>query len=164
MKPGVDIDLVNQWFASIVPHNRALGLQALEAFDDGLLTKLPYDRRFVGNPETGVLHGGVITSFIDATAGASIMIAMGKPRRIATLDLRIDYLRPGTPEQDVLCRGTCYKLTRQIAFVRALAHHGDEADPIASATGTFMIFSNDKRSSAAIAAERRRSQGEQESS
>ena len=74
-------------------------------------------------------------------AGLAVFVALGKPRRIATLDLRIDYLRPSTPRQTLVCSAHCYKLTRQVAFVRALAHHGDESDAVASAVGTFRVFS-----------------------
>lgn len=143
--PGADLqaklEFINQWFSQGVPHNRELGLTAIDVHADGITAKLPYSNRLVGNPETGFLHGGVITTLLDATCGVSILIALRKPTRIATLDLRIDYLKPSTPATDVLCRASCYKITRHVAFVRGLAHHGDEADPIASAAGTFMVFS-----------------------
>ena len=58
---------------------------------------------------------------------------------VATLDLRIDYLKPATPGCDVVGHASCYKLTRNVAFVRGLAFHEDEADPIASVAATFMI-------------------------
>ena len=58
---------------------------------------------------------------------------------IATLDLRIDYVKLGTPRRDVVIHTHCYKVTRNVAFVRGVAYHDDEDDPIASATGTFML-------------------------
>ena len=62
---------------------------------------LPYDLRLVGNPETGVLHGGAISTLMDATCGAAVFQALRKPMAIATLDLRIDYLKPATPGRGV---------------------------------------------------------------
>ena len=132
-------------FTQFVPHNRALGLR-LEDYGDGMaLFRLPYADHLVGNPETGVLHGGVITTLLDATAGASVFMKTWKPVPVATLDLRIDYLKPATPKRDVLAKATCYKLTKSVAFIRAIAYHDDENDPIAAAAGTFM-FSNRGRS------------------
>jgi acyl-coenzyme A thioesterase PaaI-like protein len=58
---------------------------------------------------------------------------------IATLDLRIDYLRPAEAGRAVRCRASCYKQTRNVAFTRAVAFHDDPGDPIAHSVGTFMI-------------------------
>lgn len=123
-----------------VPHNVALGLRVEDYAPNRLSLCLPYREDFIGYPQTGVLHGGVITSLMDATCGGAVIMSLDSPRRIATLDLRIDYLRPGLSGQHVICEAHCYKLTHHVAFVRASAHHGDEADPIATASGTFVIF------------------------
>jgi uncharacterized protein (TIGR00369 family) len=53
----------------------------------------------VGNPASGVVHGGVITSIVDTTSAVSVAANMHDYETIATLDLRIDYLRPGIGEQ-----------------------------------------------------------------
>src|SRR5690606_11055155 len=124
-------------FTQFVPHNRALGLRLEDSGDGMALFRLPYADHLVGNPETGVLHGGVITTLLDATAGASVFMKTWKPVPVATLDLRIDYLKPATPKRDVLAKATCYKLTKSVAFIRAIAYHDDENDPIAAAAGTF---------------------------
>lgn len=141
---AVVLRLANDAFAAGVPHNAALGLCAIDCGPDFATLRLPYDARLVGNAETGVLHGGAVTSLLDATCGLAVFIRLGSPRRIATLDLRIDYLKPGTCGRDVVARAQCYKLTRQVAFVRALAFHDDESDPIASSAGTFMIFADER--------------------
>ena len=96
----------------------------------------------VGNPATGVLHGGVITSLIDTTSALSIFPHLPDAEAIATLDLRIDYLKPAIPGQTVYCRAECYKLARQVAFTRAVCHHGDASDPIAHGVATFMRASS----------------------
>ncbi len=101
--------------------------------------KLPWAEHLVGNPDTGVIHGGVITSLLDACAGAAVFMKLPEPTPIATLDLRVDYYKPATPRAHVHARSFCTKMTRNIAFVRGLAYHDDEDDPIASSTGTFMV-------------------------
>lgn len=147
------LELINQWFAQAVPHNKALGMVAVDLRDGALVSRLPYDSRLVGNPETGFLHGGVVTSLLDATSGVAVLIALSKPTRIATLDLRIDYLKPAGAQRDVWCIAHCYKATRHVAFVRATAHNGDESDPIASGTGTFVLFGDEMSTAGKIARE-----------
>jgi uncharacterized protein (TIGR00369 family) len=130
-RPGRGIELV--------PHNHALGIQTVELERGMAVLKLPYDRKLVGNPDTGTLHGGAITALLDATSGTAVFAALAQWAPIATLDLRIDYLRAAEPDRDVLCRARCYKLTRNVAFTRAVAYHDSEDDPIASSAGTFML-------------------------
>ena len=134
-------------FAEAVPHNRALGIEIVELGDGFSRYRLPYDERFVGNPETGVLHGGPITALLDACCGSAVFNSLPTPQPIATLDLRIDYLGRAEPGRDVNARAECYKTTRNVAFVRAIAFHDDEAHPIASAAGTFMVGTQMRRKS-----------------
>jgi len=72
-------------------------------------------------------------------SGTSVFAALTSWVPIATLDLRIDYLRPAEPGKDVFAKATCYKLTNNVAFTRAIAYHEREDDPIASSAGTFML-------------------------
>lgn len=123
----------------LVPHNAALGIEVREVSKTGASAALPYREDLVGNVDTGVIHGGVITALLDATSGLAVFGALPKPMPIATLDLRIDYLRPADVGQAVIARATCYKLTRNVAFTRAVAYHTDESDPIAQAVDTFMV-------------------------
>jgi len=137
----LDLEALNEAFASYVPHNAALGLKLIEAKRDPAVAviRLPWSEQLVGNPETGVLHGGAITTLLDATSGASVFFKLREPIPIATLDLRVDYLKPATPRADVFARVECFKTTHNIAFVRGVAYQADPEDPIATATGTFML-------------------------
>ncbi len=134
------IDQINEGTRSSVPHNRELGLELID-FRHGkgeVWMRLPYAKRLVGDPESGVLHGAAITSLMDAACGMAVMIKMGEGASIATVDLRIDYLKPARPGSDVIAHTECYKLTRSIAFVRGVAHHPDSPDDsIASVAATF---------------------------
>ncbi len=131
---------LNQAMIAAVPYNAALGLRVVDFAAGTATILLPFKPELVGNPENGVLHGGVVTGLMDATCGLSVFMKLPEPTRIATLDLRIDYLKPATPGRDLLCRAECYRLTTQVAFVHATAYHDTPEDSIASAAGTFMIF------------------------
>src|SRR5438270_1658862 len=88
-KDGV-IARLNAAMIGAVPLNAALGLTVVD-FEVGVATvRLPYNLDLVGNPVTGVLHGGAITALMDATCGLAVFLKMETPTRIATLDLRID--------------------------------------------------------------------------
>jgi len=126
-------------FSDNIPHNKALGMTATEMSRSGARFSLKYDAKLVGNPDTGVLHGGAITALLDACQGAAVFAALTEWVPIATLDLRIDYLRAAEPGRDVQAHATCYRLARSVAFTRAVAYHDDESDPIASSVGTFML-------------------------
>lgn len=127
--------------ARFVPHNRALGIRFVSASEGRVTLALPYDTKLVGNPLTGVLHGGAITALLDAACGLAVWIKLVEPIPIATLDLRIDYLRPAMPTREVHGRAECFKVTQHVAFVRCEAFHdGSEGDLVAVANGTFIVF------------------------
>lgn len=140
----IDADLlkfIEARMAGGTPHAHALGLR-FEAARVGQATlALPYQTQFAGDSETGILHGGVITTLIDHTAGAAVQLKKVQSQAIATLDLRIDYMKPAASGETVHCRAHCYKMTKNIAFVRAEAYQGDD-DLIANAVATFMLAAN----------------------
>ncbi len=132
------LERLSLFYTDVVPHNHALGLKLVDIGAAEVTVELPYADFLVGNPETGVLAGGAVTTLIDASCGSAVFLKMSRFAPLVTLDLRIDYLRPARPGTALTCVAECYKLTRQVAFVRALVHQGDKNNPVASAQGTFM--------------------------
>lgn len=137
----VDDTLVRKWqqITVISPYSRELGLRLHSVRPDWCVIKVPYDPRTIGNPESGVVHGGVITALLDSCYGLAIFVRMSKLRPMATLDLRIDYLKPATPGRDILGGAVCYKLGHELAFVRGTAYHDSPDDPIAMSAAIFMF-------------------------
>lgn len=131
---------MNEGMRQFVPHNRELGLEVLDFRHrtGEVWMRLPYAERLVGNPDDGLLHGGAVTSLMDAACGMAVMVRIGQGAAIATLDLRIDYLKPAAAGRDVIAHTECFKLTRSVAFVRGVAHSGDADDPVAAVAATFM--------------------------
>ncbi|QPH54357.1 PaaI family thioesterase [Pontivivens ytuae] len=124
---------------AVIPHSAALGMHVHEIGDGLAVMSVPYDRKLVGDPATGVMHGGVITTLLDGCCGTAVMTHPKAPGGTATIDLRIDYMRAATPEQPVTARAECYRITRNVAFVRAIAHDGDPDNPVAQANGAFTV-------------------------
>lgn len=121
------------------PYASAMGAELLEAAPGRVLVRLPYQDSFIGDPDTGVIAGGVVTALLDQTCGYAVWSALDAFTPIATLDLRIDYMRPARPREPLQARAECYKLGRAIAFVRGLAFETDPADPVAAAQGVFIL-------------------------
>lgn len=99
----------------------------------------PWAEKLVGDPETGVIHGGVITTFLDNLCGMACTSAMTEMKFVATIDLRIDYMRPADSRRDIIGEAECYHLTRTVCFTRAWAYHETRDRLIATAAGTFAI-------------------------
>jgi uncharacterized protein (TIGR00369 family) len=122
-----------------VGHGGALGIDYVDHGTDWAELSLPYDEKLVGVPETGIIASGPIVSLMDMATSVAIWVRLGRFRHQATLDLRVDYLRPAAPGRAVIGRGECYAVRRSIAFVRGVAHDGDPDDPLAHVSGTFMF-------------------------
>lgn len=132
------IDIASQ-FIQALPHARALGM-ALERLDPGeAVISMPYAEKLIGDPKTGVVHGGAVSALMDTCCGAAVMSHPSNPSLTATMDLRIEYLRAATPGQRITTTATCYHVTRSVAFVRAQATDEDTDTPVATATGTFTV-------------------------
>lgn len=121
-------------------HNGLLGIRYVDHGANWCELALPYDARLVGDVEAGILASGPIVTLMDMATSISIWVRSGMFRPQATLDLRVDYLRPATPGKTVTGRGECYRLTRNIAFVRGQAHDGDAQHPLAHVAGTYMLL------------------------
>ncbi|KPN64527.1 uncharacterized domain 1-containing protein [Aliiroseovarius crassostreae] len=134
-------------FTEAIPHCRALGMVLEDIGDGEAVISMPYNEAFVGDPRSGVIHGGAVSAVLDTCCGAAVMSHPRAPDITATIDLRIDYMRPATPGQKITARATCYHVTRSVAFVRAVALDEDTERPVATATGAFTADGDPKRKS-----------------
>ena len=124
-----------------LPQCQALGIRMAKFTRGYCETYLEYDKKLAGDPDTGIVHGGVVTTLMDTAGGACAFSVIKAGQTVATLDLRIDYLKPAQPGARINGVTECYKLTKNVAFVRGYAYNTDRNDPIANCTATFMVGS-----------------------
>ena len=118
-------------------------------FESGVIT-FDMDDRLVGNRYYRMLHGGVISSILDIAGGVTVYLQVMKDIRgkdwekqverlskIGTIDIRIDYLRPGKGER-FTARGYMLRKGGKFAVTR-MELRNDEDVLIAVATGTYAI-------------------------
>ncbi|HEY1751798.1 MAG TPA: PaaI family thioesterase [Caulobacteraceae bacterium] len=129
------------------PLSLALGFETLPGPRPTM--RAPFRADLVGDPAEGGLAGGVIFALLDQTCGMAISLALrgraeaeGRDLRMggmATLDFRLDHIRPPKPGRAVTGEAECLNLTGDVAIVRGWAWDDDPADPIAAAQAAFML-------------------------
>lgn len=131
----------------LIPFNRHLGLHAESIDHDGAVMHLDMRDELIGNFQHGVLHGGVISASLDVVGGMAAMatavlreqsveesIQMLRPT--STIDLRVDYLRPGAGER-FTARGYTLRAGSRVAVTR-MELHNEKGDLLAVGTGTYI--------------------------
>ncbi|WP_369987302.1 PaaI family thioesterase [Pseudomonas xanthosomatis] len=125
-------------FLSALKHCQLLQMRVQHADAEGMTLILPWSPAIVGNPQTGAVHGGALTTLMDTTCGMATLCALPQFEVCPTLDLRIDYMHPAEPDQPIYGHAQCYRVTRDVIFTRGSAYQGDPSQPICQVVGTFM--------------------------
>lgn len=139
---------VRQFFERI-PFNRSLGIELDEVSRERVVMHLPMKPELIGNFVQGILHGGVIASLLDVAGGAMALVGaferhrhlstperMAKLSRLGTIDLRIDYLRPGRGER-FSASAVLLRSGNKVAVVRSELHNEHQV-LVAAGTGTYL--------------------------
>ncbi|WP_249672468.1 PaaI family thioesterase [Pseudomonas abieticivorans] len=138
-------------FIGALRHCQVLRMRVESIDADGVTLLLPYSPAIVGNPQTGVIHGGALTSLMDTTCGMATLCVLPTFEVCPTLDLRIDYMHPAQPGKDLHGFARCYRVTRDVIFVRGHAYQDDPQQPVAQVVGTFMRLGKAVKGSQAFA-------------
>ena len=138
------LDILPQ-LAAGAAHTHALGFVYDSLDGDRVRIRAPWRVDLVGDPDTGVLAGGLVTTLLDHVGGLAVWVALGRFEGIATLDLRVDYMRAAEAKRGLIAEARCYHLTRSVAFVRAWAFEDSPDDPVAAAQSAYMLTSGGDR-------------------
>lgn len=130
-------------FLSALRHCQVLNMQVHAVDGEGIVLRMPYSPSIVGNPQTGAVHGGAITTLMDTALGMATLCALPEFEVCPTLDLRIDYMSPGVAHQDLFGHAHCYRVSREVIFIRGTCYQADPEQPVAQVVGTYMRLGKD---------------------
>lgn len=137
---AMDPTALRQVMEELVAFNKFLGVRAVEIDRGRVRLEVPYRDELVGDPLRRSLHGGVLSSLADAAGGAAVWSGLDDPRaRVSTIDLRIDYLRPGRQET-LVAEASVVRLGKRIGVTDVrLFHPSAPSDTIATAKAVYNV-------------------------
>ena len=138
-----------RYFFSNIPFNNLLGMELAYVGKDRIDVKLADRPELVGNYMHGILHGGVVSSMLDVAGGMMALVGaynrmadLDQERRnvvlskIGTIDMRVDYLRPGKGSW-FLASARLLRTGNKVAVTR-MELHNDKDELLALGTGTYL--------------------------
>ena len=141
---------INEIFNEKIPFNKVLGLKVDAISYDRVNLRFEMRDELIGNYTRGTLHGGVISSVVDVTGGLSAFVGiqqkipedtlekkLARFEKLGTIDLRIDYLRPGSGKW-FISSGYTLRTGNKVAVTR-IELHNDQGDLIAVGTGSYVV-------------------------
>ncbi|MCY3726216.1 MAG: PaaI family thioesterase [Rhodobacteraceae bacterium] len=126
-------------FIQRLPFSKALNMRVEEIGESRAVMTTPYDLQIIGNPSIGVIDGGVVTALMDTCGGLAVLTHPEVNTSMATLNLKVDYMRPANSGQQITAEAECYNVTRTVAFVRVMAFDEDRNRPVATALATYTL-------------------------
>jgi uncharacterized protein (TIGR00369 family) len=136
----MDPTALRQVMEELIPFNRFVGVRAVEIDHGHVRLEVPFRPELIGDPLREAMHGGVISMLADTAGGATVWSALEEPRaRVQTIDMRVDYLRPGRKET-LVCEASLVRLGRRIGVTdMRLFHPSAPGDAIATGKGVYNI-------------------------
>lgn len=147
--PDNDPVAVARRFGEQVPHSRDVGMRVVAVEADQVRMRLAPQPWLLADDDAEEICTSVLYSLADSAAGLAVFAAAGELTPIATLDLRMDYLRPAASDRALLALAHCLHLTDDVAFVHCDVLSEGQEQPLATGKATFMRNTRGKRFQAA---------------
>ena len=121
-----------------------MALEIEEISSEGVRVRMPFNKDFCVDADQTLLHGVILTALLDSVFGLANFVAIEGVSTMATLDLRVDYLRPAQSRADVIVSAHCFRKTRHIAFNSgSIWFDGHDDAEIARGTASFVLTRGD---------------------
>ena len=136
----MDAVALRQVMEELIPFNRVLGIRVVEIDTGHVRMEIPFREELIGDPVRRAVHGGVISALADTAGGCAVWSALEEPTaRVSTIDIRIDYLRPGRSET-LVAEANVVRAGRRVgvADIR-LFHPSAPAESIATGKGVYNV-------------------------
>jgi uncharacterized protein (TIGR00369 family) len=136
----VDPDALRQVMEELIPFNRVLGVKVIEIDRGHVRMEIPFREELIGDPLRRAMHGGVISALADTAGGCAVWSSLEEPRaRVSTIDMRIDYLRPGRNET-LVAEATVVRVGRRVGVTdMRVFHPSAPLDSIATGKGVYNV-------------------------
>ncbi len=122
-------------------HFSALNISLVDCGDDWAEMSLTPTAALIGDPSTGALHSGPITTLLDSALGIAASLALPRLGFAPTIDLRVDHLRMANAQEPLIARGEVVRITRNVLFAKGSVRQGNIE--IAHAVGNFVRLSDE---------------------
>jgi uncharacterized protein (TIGR00369 family) len=119
----MDAGALRQVMEELIPFNRYVGVRVIEIDRGRVRLEVPFRPELIGDPLRQAMHGGVISMLADTAGGAAVWSSLDEPRaRLSTIDMRVDYLRPGRQET-LVAEASVVRLGRRLAVTDVRLFH-----------------------------------------
>jgi|ERR1700689_4308016 uncharacterized protein (TIGR00369 family) len=136
----MDPTTLRQVMEDLIPFNKYLGVRVIEIDRGRVRLEVPFRPELIGDPLRQALHGGVISMLADTAGGAAMWSALEDGRaRVSTIDIRIDYLRPGRQET-LAAEASVVRIGRRVGVVDVRCFHPSApTDTVATGKGVYNV-------------------------
>lgn len=133
-------DGLRDFFERGIPFHETLGLRVVSVSRGACELLVPPSPRLVGDPYRPALHGGVISTLADTAGGLAVFSGAEPGDRVSTVDLRVDYLRPGQIDQPLRARARLVRLGNRVGMAEVVLFHEEPERPVAKAAGVYSVL------------------------
>lgn len=136
----MDVAALRQVFEELIPFNKLLGIRVQRVERGRVLFEIPWRDELIGDPVRRAIHGGVLSALADTAGGMAVWSMLDNPlARVSTIDLRIDYLRPGRTEA-IVAEATLVRAGRHVSVADVRMFHASNCtESIATGKGVYAI-------------------------
>jgi uncharacterized protein (TIGR00369 family) len=145
-----DAERLKTFMEQHIPFNAFLGMNVCDMKDGEAEMMIQGRPELTGDPFRPALHGGVVSALADTVGGLAVFTLVGRTHVASTIDLRVDYLRPGQVDMDLFARAKVIRVGHRVAVTQTVVFQEDIDQPIATANAVYNMVSRTHAPSNAI--------------